>query len=192
MESISDSILIKNMVCDRCIRAVQHILDHHHIKARSVKLGEVILDVPVSSEQLQALDADLQAEGFQRMEDYKGKLVTAIKNLLIRTIHYGDLSDRRENFSDLIARSLHKDYHYLSALFSEAESLTIEQFIILQKIEKVKELLVYGEKTLSDIAFDMGYSSVAHLSSQFKKVTGFTPSAFRKAKDHKRVPLDKL
>ena len=181
------------MVCDRCIRAVHRLLDLHQLSVATIQLGEVVLRLPATAEQLAALDAGLKEEGFERLEDYKGKLVTEIKNLLIQTIHYRDLSELRENFSGLIARSLDKDYHYLSGLFSEVENMTIEQFIILQKIEKVKELLVYGEKTLSDIAFDLGYSSVAHLSAQFKKVTGFTPTAFRKMKDHnRRIPLDKI
>lgn len=192
MEASPVALLIKNMVCDRCIRAVRGILDAHQVPVTAVGLGKVILARPLSPEELQRLDMDLRKEGFERIDDYKGKLVSEIKSLLVQTIHYGDLSERRENFSGLIARSLHKDYHYLSGLFSELENLTIEQFIILQKIEKVKELLVYDEKTLSEIAFDMGYSSVAHLSSQFKKVTGFTPSAFRKMKDHKRIALDKI
>lgn len=181
---------IKNMVCDRCIRAVAGLLEKYGLQAKTIQLGEVTLDGPVSSQQLEPLSKDLEAMGFALIDDRRSRLVSAVKTLLIELIHYGDLEGMRQNFSDYIAEKLHRDYHAISSLFSEMEAMTIEQFIILQKIEKVKELLAYDELSLGEIAFRMGYSSAAHLSAQFKKVTGFTPSRFKKLKDHRRRPLD--
>lgn len=183
---------IKNMVCDRCIKVVREILDARGIRASRVRLGEVILAEPLGTDQVSALEKALEREGFELIDDKRSRLVSRIKSLLVELIHYGDLEDMRQNISSFIQERVHKDYHYLSALFSESENITIEQFVIYQKIEKVKELLVYDEMTLSEISFKMGYSSVAHLSAQFKKITGFTPTQFKRLKDHKRRPLDKL
>ena len=120
------------------------------------------------------------------------KIIEQVKNAIVNLVHYGELDELNVNLSTLLSNKLHKDYNYLSNLFSSVESTTIEQYFILQKIEKVKELLVYDEFSLSQIAFKLGYSSVAHLSNQFKKVTGFTPSEFKKQKEHHRNHLDKL
>lgn len=188
-----DHILhIRNMVCDRCVKAVKGILSAEGLEAEEIQLGEVKLKKPVTSGQIPALETALRAEGFELIDDKRSRIVSQIKSILIELIHYGDLEALHQNISDYIAQKLHRDYHYLSNLFSESENMTIEQFVIFQKIEKVKELLVYDELSLSEISFKMGYSSVAHLSAQFKKITGFTPSHFKKLKDHKRRPLDKL
>lgn len=188
-----DQILhIKNMVCDRCIKVVKAVLSGQDIEIESIQLGEVKLKRPVTEGQIPALEAALRAEGFELIDDKRSRIVSQIKSVLIELIHYGDLEALHQNISGYITQKLHKDYHYLSNLFSESENMTIEQFVIFQKIEKVKELLVYDELSLSEISFKMGYSSVAHLSAQFKKITGFTPSRFKKLKDHKRRPLDKL
>ncbi|TAN10832.1 MAG: AraC family transcriptional regulator [Chitinophagaceae bacterium] len=188
-----DQILhIKNMVCDRCIKAVKAVLSGQDIEIENIQLGEVKLRKPVAESQIPALETALRAEGFELIDDKRSRIVSQIKSMLIELIHYGDLEALHQNISGYITQKLHKDYHYLSNLFSESENMTIEQFVIFQKIEKVKELLVYDELSLSEISFKMGYSSVAHLSAQFKKITGFTPSRFKKLKDHKRRPLDKL
>ena len=152
----------------------------------------VNLEEELTGEQMRPIKQALEAEGFSLIDDQKAKLVDEIRRVIIELVHYGDLEQMREKLSGYISRKLHRDYHYLSSLFSSVENTTIEQFFILQKIEKVKEWLVYDEFTLSEIAFKLGYSSVAHLSGQFKKVTGFTPSQFRELKDHHRKPLDKI
>jgi len=118
-------------------------------------------------------------------------LIEKIKNIIIKQVHYND-DENRQNFSDILSNTLHKDYSYLSGLFSEVEGITIEKYVINQKIEKVKELIIYDQLSLSEIAFQLGYSSVAHLSTQFKKTTGLTPSHFKKVGNSKRNPLDKI
>jgi YesN/AraC family two-component response regulator len=128
------------------------------------------------------------------MDDRKAKLIESIKNKVINLIHHSDSKNRKFNWSTLLAEALHHDYNYLSSLFSSVEGITLEQYIIRQKIERVKELLFYGELNLSQIADELGYSSVAHLSSQFKKVTGLTPSELKKSRsiDHSRKPIDSV
>ncbi len=180
------------MVCPRCIKAVRSILENEGLPVHDVQLGKAVLTTQPDNKQLQAVAAALEKEGLPLVDDRKRQLVEAVKNIIVTTIHHSPLGDLKENFSSLLAASLHKDYHYLSNLFSEMEQTTIEQYIIQQKIERVKELLVYDEQTLSEIAYQMGYSSVAHLSGQFKKVTGFTPSRFKQLKEHKRRPLDAI
>ncbi|SKA39694.1 Helix-turn-helix domain-containing protein [Chitinophaga eiseniae] len=185
-------LFIKNMVCPRCIKVVKSVLEAIPFTVTDIQLGKATVDGKVTEQQLQAVSVALQAEGFLLIDDKKQQLVAAIKNIVVETVHYSELDDMRENFSSLLAGKLQKDYHYLSSLFSEMEGVTIEQYIIQQKIERVKELLDYNELSLSEISYKMGYSSVAHLSAQFKKVTGLTPSQFKQLKTPKRIPLDKL
>lgn len=185
-------IHIRNMVCGRCIKTVREILKNEGLHAESVTLGEVVLADPASKGTLDNLKIALKAEGFELLDDNHSREISRIKDLLIQLIHYGDLENMDQNISDYLSQHLHKEYKYLSHLFSSSENMTIEQFVIFQKIEKVKELLVYNELSLKEIAFQMGYSSVAHLSSQFKRITGFTTSQFKKLKDHKRIALDKI
>ncbi|WP_217601588.1 AraC family transcriptional regulator [Chitinophaga sp. GbtcB8] len=183
---------IKNMVCPRCVKVVHTILEKEGLPVQEVQLGKAVLAAAPDATQLQSITAALAKEGLPLVDDKKQQLVEAIKNILISTIHHSPLFELRENFSSLLSTRLHKDYHYLSSLFSEIEQITIEQYIIQQKIERVKELLVYDELNLSEIAGQMGYSSVAHLSGQFKKVTGLTPSQFKQLKEQKRRPLDAI
>jgi AraC family transcriptional regulator len=183
---------IKNMVCGRCIKSVTAIFEQAGIVPERVELGIVRLKEGLTSEQVKKIKALLEAEGFVLLDDQKAKLVDDIKRIIIELVHYGNLDEMNENLSGYLAGKLHKEYSYLSNLFSSVENTTIEQYFILQKIEKVKEWLVYNEFTLSEIAFKLGYSSTAHLSAQFKKVTGFTPSQFRQLKDHHRKPLDQV
>lgn len=168
------------------------MLEDQGISVQDIQLGKAVLNSQPGPERLQAVAAALQNEGLPLVDDRKQQLVEAIKNTIVATIHHSPLYEMKENFSTLLAGRLHKDYHYLSNLFSEIEQITIEQYIIQQKIERVKELLVYDELNLSEIAYQLGYSSVAHLSGQFKKVTGLTPSQFKQLKEHKRRPLDAI
>jgi AraC family transcriptional regulator len=185
-------IHIKNMVCDRCIRAVAGIVERAGATAKEVRLGVVRLDQPLTTVQTQEIKTALDSEGFEWLDDQKVKLVEQVKQLILQLVQQGQLDDMKENLSSYLSSQLHKDYHYLSNTFSAVENTTIEQYFILQKIEKVKEWLVYDELTLNEMAFRLGYSSVAHLSGQFKKVTGFTPTQFKQLKDHHRKPIDKV
>ncbi|WP_436410299.1 helix-turn-helix domain-containing protein [Parapedobacter flavus] len=170
---------------------VQNEMDKLGIGANSIKLGEVTLDHELSSEKRKALDGALTSVGFELIDDRKSRIIEQIKTIIIELVHHRE-SDKKYNLSDVLSQSLNHDYSYLSNLFSEVEGTTIEKYFIAQKIEKVKELLVYDELTLSEIAYRLNYSSVAYLSNQFKKVTGLTPSHFKKIKEDKRKPLDQV
>ena len=182
---------VKNMVCKRCILVVENELERLGIQTLKVSLGEIELKNTIDAAAKMELDEHLKSFGFELIDDKKGKLIEQIKTLIIDLVHHknGVLSI---NLSDFLANQLHYDYSYLSHLFSEIEGTTLEHYFIAQKIEKVKELLVYNELTLSEIADQLNYSSVAHLSSQFKKMTGLTPSHFKKVKQEKRKPLDEV
>lgn len=180
------------MVCNRCVMVVKSELEKHGLHPTSITLGDVALqEDQLDAATLQLLEKDLQLLGFELIDDRKSRIIEKIKNVIINLVHYTDEKPLRK-YSDLIAEELHLDYPYLSKLFSEIEGVTIEQYIINQKIEKVKEYLMYDELTLSEIADRMGYSSVAHLSSQFKKVTGASPTRFKQLKDHQRIALDEV
>lgn len=183
---------IKNMVCARCIKTVTGIFQQTGVDIQNVRLGAVETQSELNNEQLNTIRRQLSEEGFELLDDHKTKLIEQIKNEIVQVVHHGELDEMKVNLSTHLSNKLHKDYNYLSNLFSSVESTTIEQYFILQKIEKVKELLVYDELSLSQIAFKLRYSSVAHLSNQFKKITGFTPSGFKKLKGHHRTHLDKL
>ena len=184
-------LYIKNMVCNRCKMVVRSELEKLGHKPVSIELGEVEIEKELSEEEKQRLTAILQDLGFDLIDDRKSRMIEKIKNLIIALIHERD-SDLKTSLSDYLISHLHHDYHYLSNLFSVVEGTTIEKFFINQKIERVKELLVYDELSLSEIAFRLNYSSVAYLSSQFKRVTGLTPSHFKNIKSLKRKPLDEV
>jgi AraC-like DNA-binding protein len=184
-------IYIKNMVCPRCITTVQDILEKYSIPFKEVKLGEVKTLETISTEQLEILTHSLAKVGFTILDGKKATLVSQIKTRLVSVI-YHDNNNIKVNYSELLAKELGHEYSYLSHLFPSIENTTIEKFIIQLKIERVKELLVYNELSLNQIAYKLSYSSVQALSSQFKKVTGFTPSYFKQLKEDKRIPLDKL
>ncbi len=186
-----NTIFIKNMVCDRCIMVVQNELEKLGLDAKNIKLGEVILSKEITSLEKENLSKTLEPLGFEIIDDKKSRIIEKIKNTIIDLVHHQD-SDVKTNLSDVLSDKLHHDYNYLSNLFSEVEGTTIEKYFIAQKVEKVKELLVYDELSLSEIANRLNYSSVAYLSNQFKKVTGLTPSHFKQIKEDKRKPLDKV
>jgi len=166
---------IKNMVCNRCIKVVKEELEKLGITVLNISLGEVEVLKPINKQSLEKVKNVLLNNGFELIENQKVKLIEAIKKTIIESIYSNSVDNNgKKNFSDLIVEKIGKDYHYLSVLFSSQESITIEQYYILQKIERAKELLKYGELTLSEIAYRLNYSSVQHLSNQFKKVTGFS------------------
>ena len=179
------------MVCNRCIAAVKQLLDELKLKYSAILLGEVSLQKAPSGKQMEVLKDRLYQLGFELLDDEKMRVIEKIKTIIIEYVHYG-VGDERFNFSDLLASKVHKDYSYLSKLFSETEGITIEKYMINQKIEKVKELIVYDELNLTEIAFKLGYSSVAHLSSQFKKATGLSPTHFKKIPGNRRKALDSV
>jgi len=184
-------IFIKNMVCGRCIAAVSAIFDELGIKIKSINLGEVETVSSISEKDTALIENRLLETGFERIKDSSHQLIDKIKSIIILKISSLDIE---ENFliSKFLSSELSKDYSLLSKTFSQNENVTIEQFFILQKIEKVKELLLYNEFYLTEIAAKLGYKSVQHLSSQFKTITGFTPTEFKKLKVHNRKPLDQI
>ncbi len=183
---------IKNMVCNRCVKVVGDELSKLNIEIEDIELGKVTIPSILDERQMSDIRDVLLENGFELIDDKKGKLIDSIKTLIISKIHYTPELSEPINFSDYISREIGHDYSYLSNLFSASEGVTIEKYIINQKIEKVKELLVYDELTLNEISYLLGYSSVQHLSSQFKKITGLTPSHFKQLKENRRKPLDKV
>ncbi|RYY82572.1 MAG: AraC family transcriptional regulator [Chitinophagaceae bacterium] len=169
------------MVTLRCIMVVRDEIERLGLVWQDVKLGEAVIFEPVTEQDQTLLRVALKKSGLEIFDDHKSKLVEMIKQLVVEQVHNAT-EPLQENFSTFLARMLNYDYHYLSHLFAVNQGLTLERYVINNKIEKVKELLVYEELTVSEIAFRMNYSSAAHLSSQFKKVTGFTASHFKKIK----------
>ena len=177
------------MVCIRCKMVVKSELEKlgfHHI---SVELGEVKILENISPEQLRQFNMGLKKSGLELMDDKKSMLIEKIKNCIVELVHYSD-EQIKVNLSDYLSEKLSHDYTYLANLFSEVQGTTIEKFFIAHKIEKAKELLVYDELNLTEIADKLHYSSVAHLSNQFKKITGLTPSHFKKLKHKRRIALE--
>ena len=180
------------MVCNRCISAVKTALENLGLRPVNIKLGEVdIAEEEISPSLLTIVDSSLKEIGFELIDDSKKRIVEKIKNVVINIVHH-DLQVNKLKHSELITNEVHYDYPYLSNLFSAQEGITIEQYIIQQKVEKIKEYIAYDELRLGEIADRMGYSSIAHLSAQFKKVTGMPPSQFKAAGVHQRKPLDKV
>ena len=183
---------IKNMVCNRCIRVVHDELSTLGYTVKNIELGEVKIAGKLTARDMDQISEMLNDNGFELIDDRKSQLITQIKTLIIEYIHHDREKPEHMNMSDFLARELAHDYSYLSHLFSSVEGTTIEKYLINQKIEKVKELLIYDELSLNEIAFKLGYSSVQHLSIQFKKTTGLTPSHFRKLKKKRRKPIDQV
>ncbi len=182
-------LYIKFMVSIRCKMMVKSELDKLDIKYYAVELGEVEIAEALTSEQRQLLRDGLQRLGLDLMDDKKAILIQKIKNVIVEQVHYAE-EGPKVNFSDFLSEKLHYDYTYLAKLFSEVTGITIEHYVIAHKIERVKELLLYDELSLTEIAYQMNYSSVAHLSNQFKKVTGLTPTFFKNLKDKRLKALE--
>ena len=183
------------MVCNRCMMVVKNIFEKQGLTPAAVSLGEVILqEESIPDNQLQKIDTELQSVGFERIDDKKVRVIEKLKNSIVNKIHHTDYVDVKFNWSAVLSDELKYDYNYLSSLFSSVEGITLEHYIIKQKIERVKELLFYDELNMNEIADKLGYSSVQHLSTQFKKVTGSTPSAYKKSHPAKeaRKSLDSI
>jgi AraC-like DNA-binding protein len=183
---------IKNMVCNRCIKVVREEIQKLGYDIDAIELGEVDLKGSIHDEDREKIKQMLEENGFELIDDRKGMIINKIKTLIIEYIHYDREKPGYQNLSDLLSAEMGRDYSYLSNLFSSVEGITIEKYLILQKIEKVKELLVYDELSLNEIAWQLGYSSAQHLSQQFKKVTGLTPTHFKMIREKKRNPLDQV
>lgn len=182
---------IKNMVCDRCKMAVEQVLKDVGLTPERIDLGEVwVSDVPTEA-QLAQLKTRLEALGFELLDDQRQQMIERMKTAIIALVHHHQ-GNKTLNLSVYLSQLLHRDYSALSKLFSEVTGFTIERYFIMQRIERVKELIRYDELTLTEIAYQMNYSSVAHLSSQFRSVTGMTPTQFRFMKTAQRANLDEV
>ena len=187
------TLFIKNMVCPRCIKVVREEFEQLGLDVRSVELGEVVTGGITNPKMIEQIRHVLEKNGFELIEDQKVKIIETIKHAVLKLVQSdGDNNLAIKKHSTFIANEVGKEYHYLSTLFSSVENVTIEQFIILQKIERVKELLKYGELTLGEIGFKLGYSSVQHLSNQFKSVTGMMPTKFKSMRKPLRKPVDRV
>jgi len=184
-------LYIKNMVCPRCITAVRNELEQMHLNITSIELGEAEIANDLSVEEHQNLEKSLKKLGFELIGDRKSRMIEQVKTEIIYLVHHSD-EVIKTNLSTWLSEKLNYDYTYLSNLFSEVEGTTIEKYYIAQRIEKVKELLVYDELTLAEIADNLGYSSPAYLSSQFKKVTGLTSTFYKSIKEKKRNNINDL
>jgi AraC-like DNA-binding protein len=179
------------MVSNRCKMAVKEELKKLGLHYIVVDLGEVDIMENISMEKRAVLKANLLQSGLELMDDKRAMMIEKIKTIIIEMVHHSQ-ETIKINFSDYLSEKMNHDYTYLSNLFSEVQGTTIEQYIISHKIERIKELIIYGEHNITEIAWKMGYSSVAHLSSQFKKVTGLTPSHFKQLKDKRRSPIEEI
>ncbi|MBR1774318.1 MAG: helix-turn-helix transcriptional regulator [Bacteroidales bacterium] len=188
---MENTLYIKNMVCPRCVAAVDNFLKSNNFNVLSVELGKAVIDKEINSKEKDIIAKGLTDLGFELLDDRKTKTVERIKNAVVEFVHYQE-DNLNQNLSDYIVSKLHSDYSSLSKMFSEQENITIEKYFIAQKTEKVKELLSYGELTLNEIAFKLNYSSAAYLSAQFKQVTGMTPSQYKASKSKDRKFLDSI
>lgn len=184
------ALYIRNMVCGRCIKVIEEEFEKLGLNIKSISLGEVKVEENLDQEMTNRIRNVLDQNGFELIEDRKMRTIEQIKLYIIELIRDEEKIAGKLNLSEYLSDKLNTDYHYLSTLFSSVENITIEHFFILQKIERAKELLKYGELTLSEIAFRLGYSSVAHLSAQFKKVTGMNANQFKSMTENIRKPLD--
>jgi AraC family transcriptional regulator len=189
----TEILMVKNMVCNRCVLSVEDILKRESIPFHQVTVGEIHLCDKLPEAKRQLLKGQLEKIGLELIDSHMGGLIEKIKQLVIKKARneVGD-KGRKEKLSSYLVSHLHHEYTYLSTLFSDTEGRTIENFFIHHRIEKAKELLVYGQLNLSEIAFELDYSSVAHLSGQFKKITGLTPSHFKEIGTAKRKTLDQI
>nr|WP_262910942.1 AraC family transcriptional regulator [Flaviramulus multivorans] len=183
---------VKNMVCPRCIMVVNNELALLNLIPVYITMGEFELKEQLKEDQIMMLKNQLYQHGLEVIDDRKAMLVEKVKNIIIELIHSYDTVDIKQKISSIISEKLNVDYNHISSMFSSTQGLTIEKYIILQRIERAKELLVYNELSLSEIAYKLGYTNVQHLSTQFKKITGLTPSHFKTIKKNKRKAIDLL
>jgi AraC family transcriptional regulator len=183
----SVEITVKNMVCNRCIKVVKEELTKNHINFTFVDLGKINISKPLTNQESETLKQILKKEGFELVEDKEAIVVTKIKALVIKNIHQGKEKPQHQNFSDYITSKIGMEYSHISKLFSEIEGNTIEHYIIEQRIERAKEFIIYNELTLSQISYELNYSSPQHLSRQFKQITGLTPTTFKKIGRRKKL-----
>lgn len=184
-------LIIRNMVCDRCRAAVAGVLEMQGLPVKHIELGEVELLRPPLAEELEALRGALHKVGFELVDDRDSMTIARIKAAIVNLVHHDGEMKGRVKLREHLSALLNKEYSGLSALFTQVEGITIEQYFLLQRLERVKELIKYGELTMSEIADRAGFSSVAHLSTQFKKLTGMTPTAFKEIGGG-RMPLDQV
>jgi AraC-like DNA-binding protein len=182
---------IQNMVSLRCKMMVKSELAKLGIAYNSIELGEVQLTKPLTDELRQILKKELHKSGLELMQDKKAMLIEKIINTIVEMVHYSD-DLPNINFSDFLSKKMQQDYHKMAEVFSKTKGITIEHFIILHKIERIKELIIYDDFNLTEISYKMHYSSVAHLSRQFKQVTGLTPTFFKSLSKRKRNNLEDL
>lgn len=179
------------MVCRRCIIIVTQIFQAHDIKPLSIQLGKVTLANPISKEALKSIQQELENCGFELIDDKRTRIIEQIRTAVIQYVHYDDISEKKK-LSDYISEQCKRDYSLLSKLFTETNGITIEKYYIAQKIERVKELLIYDELSISEIADKLHYSSSAHLSTQFRSMTGLSPTQFKQLKNPQLKPLDEI
>lgn len=185
-------LFIKNMVCGSCIRVVREELERLSLAVDEIILGEALVSGEVSSTTLGQIEEALAAVGFELIQSDEKRIVEHVKHLIIKQLHHPESKPDHQNFSDFLASQTGVKYWSLSKVFSNHEGITIKKYIILQKIERAKELISYGDTSLNEIAFGLGYSSMAHFSSQFKRMTGVSPIAFKKNKFPERKALDQV
>ena len=189
MEEQEHVIFIKNMVCNRCILVVTEMLKDLHLTPLKVELGMAIVQEQLQPADRETIKAALEKYGFELIDDKRMRVIEQIRTAIIELVHYEDNTSKLK-LSEYLKEKCHYDYSFLSKLFSEVNGISIEKYYIAQKVERIKELLVYDELSISEIANLLQYSSVAHLSTQFHNVTGMSPSQFKRLKEHGREPLD--
>lgn len=187
-------LYIKNMVCQRCVQVVEDLIRKQGLQVLEINMGVVKLAQKPEPHILAEIASSLRQHGFELLDSTRMRIIERLKNIIIQKIHHAENLDIKVNWSILLSDELNQDYNSLSTLFSSVEGITLEQYIIRQKIERVKELLFYDELNLSEISYKLGYSSVQHLSTQFKKITGQTPSKFKLSREIEKVrkPLDSI
>lgn len=191
MEGQEHTIFIRNMVCNRCILVVTEILKGLHLTPLNVELGKAVVKERLEVADREAVKEVLEKYGFELIDDKRMRIIEQVRTAIIELVHYEDNTSKLK-LSEYLKEKCHYDYSFLSKLFTEVNGISIEKYYIAQKVERIKELLIYDELSVSEIAGRLQYSSVAHLSTQFRNVTGMSPREFKKLKEYRREPLDKL
>ena len=184
-------LVVRNMVCSRCLKVLRLTLETLDIIVLDIQLGKVKIRIPTTKITLEQIEATLEKEEFELVKNKEQATAEEIKLLLIELVSNPPV-DRTQKMSDLIAKKLQKDYSTLSRAFSKVEGINIERYFILLRIEKIKELIFYDEMNFSEIAYELGYNNISHLSRQFKQMTGMSMSEYKEQKNDLRIPLDKI